>query len=479
MQKCCRALARIAGNILILGITVQILFGLCWIVRSFRIFPEFGDSYLWLKAAETFCFDDYMGIGYPLFLMLAKGIESLCSIPYTFFVYTVQLVVALLSGYVFLHSFGVKKRGWLIWGSLGLITFPMALQCHLAVLPNSLAFSCILFELAAVIRVLRGVERPLHQLFVAGLWWGLATLLLIENRYIGVIPLLFLWIAHGIRRKTVDKKTWGGELLLILAMGGILFTIVPLWQTPGAYGRVKNTASAAMMRRFAWTNFRKDDDFEETFPVELQEILTWDDVEEDGRYAGYLAAGSQKLLEDRVGSAEAERIFRAFAAASLKEDTKAQLHWVAWDAAGYVMPPVILRLLLDGRGYDSYSGRNVDIMMTGDLELTDLFLRYSSWWYLVGTGVAVLYGAGYLVWKKRTNTADAVELQKQRSGNAWGLVCCALTALGMVAWYTMQDAGCLDYKNGLLPGSLWGVLMLLVVYRQLETEKRETAKQPE
>ena len=32
---------------------------------------------------------------------------------------------------------------------------------------------------------------------------------------------------------------------------------------------------------------------------------------------------------------------------------------------------------------------------------------------------------------------------------------CVITVAGMILWYTMRDAGCLDYKNGLLPGSLW------------------------
>ena len=36
-----------------------------------------------------------------------------------------------------------------------------------------------------------------------------------------------------------------------------------------------------------------------------------------------------------------------------------------------------------------------------------------------------------------------------------------ITAAGMILWYTMRDAGCLDYKNGLLPGSLWLVGMIL------------------
>ena len=82
MQKIGRASAQVAGRFLFLGVSVQILLGICWGVRSFGIFPEFGDSYTWLKASETLVCDDYMGIGYPLFLMLVKGIESISSIPY-------------------------------------------------------------------------------------------------------------------------------------------------------------------------------------------------------------------------------------------------------------------------------------------------------------------------------------------------------------------------------------------------------------
>ena len=98
MQKARRALAQIAGRFLFIGISVQIVLGICWMIRAYDIFPEFGDSYLWLKAADTLVCDDYMGIGYPLFLMLAKGIESISSIPYPFFVYTVQILFAFYSG---------------------------------------------------------------------------------------------------------------------------------------------------------------------------------------------------------------------------------------------------------------------------------------------------------------------------------------------------------------------------------------------
>ena len=119
MQKIGRASAQVAGRFLFLGVSVQILLGICWGVRSFGIFPEFGDSYTWLKASETLVCDDYMGIGYPLFLMLVKGIESISSIPYTFFVYTVQILIAFYAGVVFLRACGVTGKKIFVLGKPG------------------------------------------------------------------------------------------------------------------------------------------------------------------------------------------------------------------------------------------------------------------------------------------------------------------------------------------------------------------------
>ena len=39
MQKARRALAQIAGRFLFIGISVQIVLGICWMIRAFGIFP--------------------------------------------------------------------------------------------------------------------------------------------------------------------------------------------------------------------------------------------------------------------------------------------------------------------------------------------------------------------------------------------------------------------------------------------------------
>ena len=481
MQRFGRALAQTAGRFLFLGVFVQILLGIGWSIRSFGIFPEFGDSYTWLKAAETLVCDDYMGIGYPLFLMLAKGIESISSIPYTFLVYTVQILAAFFVGMVFLRACGVTgKRGILCWGSLGLLTFPCAMQSHLAVLPNSLGYSFLLLELSALIRLLRrdaAAERPLHHLFLAGIWWALSTLFVVENLYLGLVPLVAVWLIHlwQLRSGRIEKKRIGQELLLLAAMAGILFTLVPLWQTPGSYGKAENTVSAAMMRRFSWTHMRDEDEYE-AWPEQLRAQMSWDDAKRAGYYAGTMADGIQKRIEENVGRAEAQKLFRQYAAYHLKTYTSDNIHQIVWDGLGYALPTVLLQLLLSGRGYDSFSGRNVDIMMTGDPRLTEVLLKYSSWWFLSGIAVMVFAGAicGILamVLRKKDRTAqDESCMASGRRSLFWQITgICVITALGMIAWYTLRDAGCLDYKNGLLPGSLWLVAMILWVDKTLGEE---------
>ena len=56
---------------------------------------------------------------------------------------------------------------------------------------------------------------------------------------------------------------------------------------------------------------------------------------------------------------------------------------------------------------------------------------------------------------------------------------CGITALGMAVWYTMQDAGCWDYKNGLLPGMLWLVGMISVAYHCLTQENDDRTQENE
>ena len=62
--------------------------------------------------------------------------------------------------------------------------------------------------------------------------------------------------------------------------------------------------------------------------------------------------------------------------------------------------------------------------------------------------------------------------KKERMANL-EVLRCVITAAGMILWYAMRDAGCLDYKNGLLPGSLWLVGMILWTDRTISAGDTE------
>ena len=183
--------------------------------------------------------------------------------------------------------------------------------------------------------------------------------------------------------------------------------------------------------------------------------MTWKEFKAAGYYAGTMDSEIQKNIEDALGSEDAQKLFRKYAVYGLKTYPSDNIHQIVWDMAGYVTPSVLLQLFLDGRGYDTFSGRNVDIMMTGDLKLTNVLLKYSSWWFLVGiiaTALVMICRGAY----KKDGKRCFLEI----------LLLCAVTALCMVLWYTMQDAGCWDYKNGLLPGMLWLVGIILSVGKE-------------
>lgn len=98
-------------------------------------------------------------------------------------------------------------------------------------------------------------------------------------------------------------------------------------------------------------------------------------------------------------------------------------------------------------------------------------LKYSSWWFLSGIAVVVvscmICGIIAMRRQKKEKTVPDRSLFWKISG------VCVITAAGMILWYTMRDAGCLDYKNGLLPGSLWLVGMILWTDRTISAGDTE------
>ena len=94
MQRAVRHISAILGRVIFIGFSIQIVFGMTWMCLNFSKLPQFGESFFYVEISKNFICDEYTGILYPVFLLLARGLEGLAGLPYYCVMYVVQLLVA-------------------------------------------------------------------------------------------------------------------------------------------------------------------------------------------------------------------------------------------------------------------------------------------------------------------------------------------------------------------------------------------------
>lgn len=454
MQKAIRYILPVMGRILFVGLSLQIILGMAWIIGNLGKLHGFGESLFYLEVSESLLFDEYTGALYPVLLMLVRGIEGLLRIPYTYVMHLLQLGVAGYAGYFLLNKMGCKSPLFKIWGSFALLTYPMIAQCHLAILPNSLAFSALLVELALVLEVVRK-EEPLccRQLFYINLFWLIGALLLPEYLYLGSVPIVLLLGRDFVKfRKHVGKR-YVYHVILVAAFVGMIAGICDLTRQEGAYGRPARSVEASIFSRVAWTSLR---DYYEVWPQELQAVCDYDLVDEVARYADEMERMLLPHVETVLGEERVRELYLEAAKNVFYYNKRNVLHEVAWDVVSYTFPPVAMQMLLEGRGYDSYVGRNYEIMRQETPQLAKWYVDYSCWWFVVGIGIALVTKALLLCCKRKLRI--------------YPMVICILTAAVFVVRYVMQGAGMWDYKNALIVGALWQLWMILQINRSADEE---------
>ncbi len=145
-------LGAIIKRILLIGFTIQMFLGIAWMCCNFMQVQDFGKIYF---SGKTLLPEGgYSSLYYYLFVILG-------SIPQL--MYLLQLSTAFMAGYYFLGM--LVSRRYAVWGSLVLMTFPFAMQCHLAILPYSF-MSSLAFLLFAFLWRLSKEEKLLAALGV-------------------------------------------------------------------------------------------------------------------------------------------------------------------------------------------------------------------------------------------------------------------------------------------------------------------------
>lgn len=129
-----------------------------------------------------------------------------------------------------------KRAGWAV---AYLVSFPMLLQFHMAIRPESLAFSGMLLLLC----VMKRLELR-KFIVIAGLLTATLTWLMPDMVFISVA----LWIVTLLKK--VDIKVFAARFLtfvlaLLLGLGVNMLT-----QTPGSRGRIQKTFGQPVFREW-------------------------------------------------------------------------------------------------------------------------------------------------------------------------------------------------------------------------------------
>lgn len=426
MKKVAAELAVILKGILFTGFSIQTVMGIVWMCFNFIHLQDFGEP---------------AGILYPVLRDTLGGAYPL--------LYLMQLCAAFFAAHFFLQSLYPAKGFFSVWRNFILLTFPMALQCHLALSPYSLISSLVLLETALAIRLCRNRESFSMRLYVwEGVCWYALTLLLPEYLALGGALFLLTGVAGAVRMfRRHQKQSIGGLLVVCAACFGVVSGSVSLserWENPFR----QEELAVSVFSRFAWQNMWNDMG---QWPQEVPEALGGQTAE-ISRYADNVRLIMEPIMDESFETERKVQYYLRMAEIGWRMHSSVVLRQIGWDALGYGVTPLILPLQLQGRAYDAYSGRNYERMMSHTPILTSRYVRYSCWWF------GWMLAMAALLWITERLAGRRAE---NRPGSA-GVLLCMFTFGLIVVWYTMRGAGMMDYKCTVAVNLFWMAVALTV-----------------
>lgn len=444
---------------------VQIVAGLLWLCGNLTAVQEFAETAELLEISKTWVLDEYVGIAYPICIWMVR-IPAL--------LYVLQVAAAFGAGVYFLNRNGVMERitqmsgKWTVYyGAAYLVTVPMMLQCHMAVLPFSFAYSVFLVLLADCIQLFWSRE-PMAMRKVAKIcgMWLLGALFMPDYGWLGGIPVLLAFF--GCIRGVVAGKSGNlGKAVasLLLAFGVTVSAIAGtacVTQTPGSRGRIQKSFHASMLSRFVWPNFDRNSYFWNVYITDVCDPATLLEISQNPENVIYQFG---PMMEQAYGRKMADDIYRQMAEVSLQMRTKEIMHEIVNDGLAYLCPQVAVQRHLDGKGI-SYTGWNYSRMQHHSPVLTKYYVNcaLSSWNILA---VLAILGMAVQLAVRVKQKKQNVQQVSQKGMILFPVV----TILTFAVWYTMSAGGMQDYRNVLIVWALWAILAIKGWEAWAENEK--------
>jgi hypothetical protein len=462
MRKLTGYINAVAGRILFIGFTLQIVAGLIWFACNFAHFQQFAqvDSLL-----------------YPLILMTAEGMGKICPIPYYCYIYVLQMLAWIAAAYFFTgvvqkifvrkKSVGIFLRAWTVATT---VTAVPVMQCILALLPYALTGALMLTELGTALDMIYGLfsyknandnssgndlQTGLYmkQITVMTVMWIIQTLLLHEYLLFGMIPLLAVIAAQiAINRRKSVRMTVAG-VIAVCAVSTVLTGIYGICRKTGLYEESRQGFIRELFSRTVLTTILKDWD---NWTEEIAENIDFGVNVSSSYYADNITLEFIPYADEKYGSDADDFYLRTIKAAWSMYRTQI-VHEVIWDAAGYACTPIIAKRQLEGQGYTSLTARNYDIMKRNTPIITKYYVNYFSDWFLTALIIMAVCALCAAV------KTDRIKMT--------ALIICAVSYIVMCTRYVIMGAGIMDYKRTAVITATWIVLMIVPVLTALNTDK--------
>lgn len=436
------AVKAVVKNIFRIGCSLQIALGIVWMCRNIACVQDFA-------PVER-------GV-YPLLLRALGGFPPL--------VYVIQIMAALGAGMRLLRLGikGEKREPEALWGSLVLLTLPMAMQCHLALLPYSLVCSAGLLQLSFFVGLTKA-ERQGKRAFWGGLagiaaCWPVQALLLPEYLLLGAAPTVFMLLSASIKaaeRKKMSetggsrRKGFVKKILLPFAVGLLLG--IGLLPIAVSHSDTENNLFGIewlLAKRVCWPTLWVDSDGLPDRIWETAGEVLWESTYYPENMEKYFGAA----LRESLSAEEAKPLLGEMIESAWAVHYPMIIRQVGWDVLAYGATPVILPLQLAGESYESHSGRNYEIMRNEAPVFTKYYVDYCCRWFAAALVLALVFGAVRLV------SGEKIRGRCEAAVPAVVL----LSAGGAVFWYTLQGSGIMDYKYTVFINEMWliGCLMIM------------------
>lgn len=382
----------VVKGILFIGFSIQIILGIVWMCCNFMRIQDFA-------APDTTLYGG-------LFRLLGEVAPLM---------YVLQLAAAFAAGYFFLQSLLPVNVPFAVWRTLALVTFPFAMQCHLALQPHSFVGTLFLMVFAFVIR---GMRRKRDWCF------GIICLVLLVG---------MTGVADRDNREALQEKGFAGALAC----------------------------------RLSWSTLLNDVAY---WPEELREIAS---EKYDVYFDAMISPENMEMwldaIRESVGKEKAREYYELMLKTSLDNRLPIIVRQIGWDVLGYTFSPILVQMQMDGEGYDSYTGRNYENMRREFPVLTGFYVDYSCWWFALVLALCVVGSVVSLAERHLgKKVAVAAKARKRFCLGKGRIMACIVLATVWVAVLTLRGAGMLDYKWAIAVNQLWLVWALCLMNEKQE-----------